>query len=168
MVTVVGDTGHSGGSAANSGPLVANKFQTGFDQPLLSAMYPAKTEPDALIIPGTTDEFMLAYYLPFLTIIELSDHGPDTAATVTGGFGTFGQRVDMLSSVYQRVQRATQERDLGGPSENIQRLLDQAPLRDLGLLADGTAAGTAWTEAVAGAGLVRGSSVLTGSAPRHV
>jgi hypothetical protein len=116
----------------------------------LDAFDPDKAEPDALVIPGSINDVMLAYYLPFLTIVDLGTPRLDTGEQhlVVGDFGPFGVRVGILRSVYEQVQRAVRERQVGGLAEDIQAILHDTPLTDLGLLPDGTRVDTAWSEAV--------------------
>ncbi|GAA3947658.1 hypothetical protein [Actinoplanes auranticolor] len=116
----------------------------------LDAFDPEKAEPDALVIPGGADDAMLAYYLPFVTIIDLGASATDVGQQqlVVGDFGPLGVRVGLLRSIYQRVQRGAQERDMAGFSEDIQVVLREAPLAELGLFPDGTRVDTNWPDAV--------------------
>ncbi len=67
---------------------------------------------------------------------------------MVGDFGPLGVRVGLLRSIYQRVQRGTQERNMDGFSEDIQAILHEAPLAELGLFPDGTRVDTDWSDAV--------------------
>lgn len=114
----------------------------------LDAFDPEEAEPDAFAIPGSADSVMLAYYLPFLTIVELGGSGTDaTEQLVVGNFDQLGVRVGLLRSIYEQVRRF-QESDADGLSDGIREILREAPLAELGLLPDGTAVDTNWSEAV--------------------
>lgn len=116
----------------------------------LDAFDPDETEPEALAIPGSVDDVMLAYYLPFLAIVDLGTPNPDTNVEelVVSDFEPLGVRVGMMRSIYQRVRRAAEERQADGLGEDIIRLLRRSPPAEAGLFPDGTAVRTAWTDAI--------------------
>ena len=106
----------------------------------LDAFDPEATEPEALAVLGTADEVMLAYYLPFLAIIDLGTSPAEAGieGVLVSAFDPFGVRVGIIRSVYQRVYGAVRERQVDGLSEDIMGILRGAPLADMGLFPDGT------------------------------
>lgn len=113
----------------------------------IDAFDPDRAEVEAIAIPATLDQFMLAYYLPFLTIVDLGVASSDIDEVVGTAFAGFGLRVQVLRAVYERVQRAAQGQ-VQGLGEDIQTILAEAPLDELHLLPDGTSVTTDWAEMV--------------------
>src|SRR5262249_54838851 len=119
---------------------------------------PIENEHEGIELPVDLDRFMLAYYMPFVTAVnvgEADETEQSTDWTIGARFGGFGVRVRMLRALYDRVQRAAagQAEGLGDDVRTI--LSDGAissertapeldPSDRLDLLADGTFVGTDW------------------------
>jgi len=114
----------------------------------IDAFDPDKTEVDAIVIPATLDRYMLAYYLPFVTIVDLGEPGTEPGRVVTAGFPGFGLRVGLLRAIYERVQRAA-EGQLQGLGDDVQAILSDVTLGELNVLPDGTTVTTEWADAIA-------------------
>ena len=114
----------------------------------IDAFDPEKAEVNAIVIPATLDRYMLAYYLPFVTIVDLGEVDADVEPVVTAGFPGFGLRVGLLRAIYERVQRAA-DGQLEGLSEDLQVILNDATIGELDLLPDGTTVTTEWADAIA-------------------
>jgi hypothetical protein len=124
---------------------------------------PIENEQEGIELPVDLDRFMLAYYMPFVTAVnvgETDESEQSTDWTIGARFGGFGVRVRMLRALYDRVQRAAagQSEGLGDDvriilsdgavsSERTAPELD--PSDRLDLLADGTFVGTDWAQALA-------------------
>jgi len=113
----------------------------------VDAFDPDEAEVDAIVIPATVDTFMLAYYLPFLALVDVGSSETSGDAMVASSFAGFGLRVGVLRAVHQRVRNAT-EGGTQGLGEDLQAILSNAPLNELGLFPDGTIVTTDWTESI--------------------
>ncbi len=114
----------------------------------IDAFDPEKAEFDAIVIPATFDQYMLAYYLPFVTIVDLGEVAADTNPIVAAGFPGFGLRVGMLRAIYERVKRAAGGQ-VQGLSEDVHAILSDATPGEFDLLPDGTTVTTEWADAIA-------------------
>jgi hypothetical protein len=126
----------------------------------IDAFDPEEAAREAITITANLDQFMLAYYLPFITAIDLGQAtaggvnrpAEDVAGgndVVTTGSLAPGLRVGVLSAVYNRVRRAI-DGQVDGLGEEIRAtLLEDEATTDLNLFPDGTAVTTDWASAVA-------------------
>jgi hypothetical protein len=120
----------------------------------IDAFDPERTEVDAIDLPATLDDYMLAYYLPFVTAINQGQTETRTDMIVTADFAGSGLRVGLLRTIYEQVQRAA-GRETTGLGEVVEESLSDATagaadmFADGAMFPDGTVVVTGWTEAIA-------------------
>ncbi|MFE3788197.1 MULTISPECIES: hypothetical protein [Streptomyces] len=113
---------------------------------------PEENEPEAIDFRvSSPDQFIAAYYAPFLTALKAGEPVSDSASDyLTASFGPFGIRVSLLRSVAERVQ-AAQGGLMRGLRDDVLDLLPDAAEWEMtpGHFADGTGLVTKWTDAFA-------------------
>ncbi|WP_328467269.1 toll/interleukin-1 receptor domain-containing protein [Actinoplanes sp. NBC_00393] len=114
----------------------------------IDAVDPIEEEVESIEIPASLDDYMLAYYAPFVVAIDAGDAAERDDLIVESRFGSFGVTVRMSTDVYIRVQQAAGG-EIRGLSEDLQVFLQGLPADSSGLLADGIAIETDWAEAMA-------------------
>jgi hypothetical protein len=119
----------------------------------------AEAVPEAISIPANLDQFMFAYYLPFVTAIDLgqaagrdtnrrAEQLSDTDGFVTAGSLAHGLRVGVLPTIYERMQRAIDGQLHGLGGEIQAALLEEEATARPNLFPDGTAVTTDWAATV--------------------
>lgn len=95
----------------------------------------------------TEDQFILAYYLPFLRAIEMGDHIEAQSPFTTASFEQQELRVSMPNALVERIRRA-EAGELAGLFEDMLGLLaDTTSIGDR-VFRDGVTIATAWNEAL--------------------
>lgn len=119
---------------------------------------PTEAEPEALEIPGSADDYFLAYYLPLLAIVDRGTSAPAERIgredLIVGEFSGLGVRFGMIQSLYERVRQAVTDNQASGLgsaqtlSQDVQSILDSVQPGERGLFPDGTIVRTDWAEAL--------------------
>ncbi|WDQ00109.1 hypothetical protein PVK74_30540 [Micromonospora chalcea] len=104
---------------------------------------PVEDGPEPVEIPASVDDYMLAYYAPFVLAIDAGDAVVRDDRTVAARFASIGVTVRVWSDIYMRVHQAAAGR-VEGLYQDLQQMLDEGLSQPLGLLSDGTAVETAW------------------------
>ncbi|WP_433458462.1 hypothetical protein [Micromonospora sp. CA-248212] len=113
----------------------------------IHAVDPVEDGPEPVEIPAGLDDYMLAYYAPFVLAIDAGEPVVRNDRTIAARFASMGVTVCMWSDIYMRVHQAA----AGGVDrlyQDVQLMLDEGLSQPLALLADGTTVETAWRAVV--------------------
>ncbi|MGW5051742.1 hypothetical protein [Actinokineospora sp. NPDC004072] len=110
----------------------------------LSAFDPEEDDIETVALEISMDRFMLAYYTPFVRVIELGDAEEDSSADMAS-FGPLGPRAGLPHRLRQRINSA-ERGELDGLYEDVQQILERA--RERFQRPDGTIIATNWDEAM--------------------
>ena len=113
----------------------------------IDAFDPVDSAEDAIALPIGPDNYILAYYRPFLTAIDVGQAVEESGPIISGNFGAFGLTVGVLRTVYERV-RLAEDGVMEGLYQDVQALVDDAFGWEPGLFADGTAVETNWDQSI--------------------
>jgi hypothetical protein len=117
----------------------------------VDAYDPDVAEPEAVQIPANLDDFMFAYYLPFVRALE--HDGAEVSGSDDGvrlaGFTSNGLRIGLLAGIHEAVAAAEQASgSQEGLGRQIQSIVADQVDEEFDGFPDGTVVQTNWQEAL--------------------
>lgn len=113
----------------------------------IDAVDPVEDEPQAIDLDVDLDSFLLAYYEPFFTAIDLAGTGQADDQETIASFPQVGLDIGLRNDVYERVRAATEGQGIDGLRHDIPALLQTPVGLDQGF-PDGSVIRTAWDDAL--------------------